>query len=174
MKFRVFSQEHEDEIKRMAKECGFQNVSEFARVSMKFYYTMKDVMRSVVDFDSKLDVVLENTRSINTSFEDHRKIVAETAEKVNKMYEESEVWQILREIISILQANHPKGYNIHELIELLGADTDTKKNDLFWYVVTEVKFFKCYVNVESDFVTLRETPLWSGYDKEIFGCGGRV
>ncbi|BAP62111.1 hypothetical protein [Methanococcus maripaludis] len=165
----TFPAEQENEIRQMAKECGFRNVAEYARVSMKFFYTMKDVMRSVVDFDSKLDVVLENTKSINSSFEDHRKIVVETAEKVNRLYQQEELESILKEIIRILQANYPKGYNVHELVELIGADTDNKKNDLFWYVLNENKFFKCYVSVDNEFVSLRERPLWSGYELDTFG-----
>lgn len=168
MKFRV-CEDQEEEIKRMARECGFQNVSEFARVSMKFYYTMKDVLRSVIDFDSKLDILLESTESINNSFEDHRKIVVETAEKVNKLYRQEELENILKEIMNVLQANYPKGYQIHELIDLIGADIDPKKNDLFWYVVNENRFFKCYVSVDNEFISLREKPLWSGYELDSFG-----
>ncbi|ABO35956.1 hypothetical protein MmarC5_1659 [Methanococcus maripaludis C5] len=37
----TFPADQEDEIKRMAKECGFKDVMKYARVSMKCYYTMK-------------------------------------------------------------------------------------------------------------------------------------
>jgi len=168
MKYRV-GEDQEEEIKRMAKECGFQNVSEFARVSMKFYYTMKDVVRSVIDFDSKLNVILEHTNNLSNTIESQNKLVVQTAEKVDKMYKDEELDRILKEIIRILQANYPKGYNIYELISLIGADQDSHKNDLFWHVVNNVDFFKCYVSVDNDFVTLREVPLWSGFERDSFG-----
>jgi len=60
LQIRLNSPKQEEEIKRMAKECGFQNISEYARVSMKHYYLTRDAFGSLADINEKLDILLKS------------------------------------------------------------------------------------------------------------------
>jgi len=160
-------EEQKGQFTKMAKRNGFENVSEYARTSMIMYDRLKNILESVLQFDNKLDSIVNRFDVFESNIDESNtklvKSLSDMNSELKQITSNEKKQEMLSEIFKILSEIYPKRCTFEELGDHLGVRENEFKRTIFWELVNENPIFDEYIERDGNHLKARLNPKTGKY-----------